>query len=732
MFLFHWREESQHAILDELEWQREDARLTASERDAAVDDLIALVGAVDGILQAQANADAGYFTCHLDTSLSAARIQRVRDTILKAYRWQYIVSGVVRAALPGAAVGAGDAGADARIQDALAPLAYAKPRRRPCRWRPESARPQLIPLNGNAMNTLTHAPPAAMPGVAGALHRLVAGLHWLRIAHAERRRAARARAELARLDPAADARPRPDLRRDRLVCRRGARRRCAHPAAGVRRPDRVVAEVKAAAWRLTGAATGLTALIAGSRASFGMFLSPLNTATGLGMASIALAAAFGQLAAGVALPVVEALARRFGAARVIAGGACLLALSTALLVLVHTLIALVFLMLVVFAAGTAVASNALLIGEVSRRAARRRARPRRRRDRRRRTRRAAAARAARHVRDRHAGLGRGAVRARRASPARAAAGALFRASCGAAPRRRRACRGGGEALRDPRFWLIAGSFAICGFHVAFLTVHMPGVIERCGLPASFTGLWLVIAGAANMAGSIGVGMLMKRFASAPLLALVYGLRVARPSPLSSWRRRAAPSCSGSRWRWASTYMATLPPTAELLARSFGVERLSSLLGAIMLVHQVGGFFGAWLGGVAVEHSGSYTPLWIADIALAAVATRAAVRAHARTASASASAARSASRLDGLPQQRPDAGARRARPRRGPRRSRCTAAPAARAQPRQRAASSRPVSRGIVWSVRTRSNARRRPGSARPRRGRCRASPPGPSRRAARP
>ncbi len=95
--------------------------------------------------------------------------------------------------------------------------------------------------------------------------------------------------------------------------------------------------MKAAAWRLTAAATGLTALIAGSRASFGMFLSPLNTATGLGMASIALAAAFGQLAAGVALPVVEALARRFGPARVIAGGACLLALSTALLVFVHSL-----------------------------------------------------------------------------------------------------------------------------------------------------------------------------------------------------------------------------------------------------------------------------------------------------------------------------------------------------------------------------------------------------------
>ncbi|HZW76096.1 MAG TPA: hypothetical protein VFF43_21270, partial [Caldimonas sp.] len=68
-----------------------------------------------------------------------------------------------------------------------------------------------------------------------------------------------------------------------------------------------------------------------------------------------------------------------------------------------------------------------------------------------------------------------------------------------------------------------------------------------------------------------------------------------------------------------TYMAALPPTAELLARSFGVERLSGLLGATMLVHQVGGFFGAWLGGVAVEHSGGYLPLWIADAALATFA-----------------------------------------------------------------------------------------------------------------
>jgi len=94
VFLFHWREESQHAILDELEWLREDAKLTAAERDQAVDDLIGLVGAVDGILQAQAKSDADCFLGALGRELSGAEQAAVRATMLAAYRQQYIVSGV--------------------------------------------------------------------------------------------------------------------------------------------------------------------------------------------------------------------------------------------------------------------------------------------------------------------------------------------------------------------------------------------------------------------------------------------------------------------------------------------------------------------------------------------------------------------------------------------------------------------------------------------------------------
>jgi len=94
VFLYHWREESQHAILDELEWEREHRRMSAEERDRAVDDLIELVGAVDGVLQAQANADGKYFMTIADRRFTADQQTSIRSGVLKAYRWQYIVSGV--------------------------------------------------------------------------------------------------------------------------------------------------------------------------------------------------------------------------------------------------------------------------------------------------------------------------------------------------------------------------------------------------------------------------------------------------------------------------------------------------------------------------------------------------------------------------------------------------------------------------------------------------------------
>lgn len=94
IFLYHWKEESQHAILDELEFVRHNARITTAERDQGVDDLIELVGAVDGILQAQAHSDASYFLEVSGSSIYEEHKECLRHGILKAYRWQYILSGV--------------------------------------------------------------------------------------------------------------------------------------------------------------------------------------------------------------------------------------------------------------------------------------------------------------------------------------------------------------------------------------------------------------------------------------------------------------------------------------------------------------------------------------------------------------------------------------------------------------------------------------------------------------
>jgi hypothetical protein len=122
VFLYHWKEESQHAILDELEWRRENANLSAAERDQAVDDLIALVGAVDGLLQLQAGADADYFLKVCGRSFTEQAQAQVHAGVLKAYRWQYIVSGVEDPRFMGILGGMITQEQSARIGAALAPI----------------------------------------------------------------------------------------------------------------------------------------------------------------------------------------------------------------------------------------------------------------------------------------------------------------------------------------------------------------------------------------------------------------------------------------------------------------------------------------------------------------------------------------------------------------------------------------------------------------------------------
>jgi hypothetical protein len=127
VFLFHWKEESQHAILDELELVRHDSEVSETQRDRAIDEFIELVAAVDGILQAQAKADAAYFLAVSKLPAEGAQASQVEAGLLKAYRWQYIVSGTLEPRFQHVLGSLVSERQMARIQEALGPLSYAMP-----------------------------------------------------------------------------------------------------------------------------------------------------------------------------------------------------------------------------------------------------------------------------------------------------------------------------------------------------------------------------------------------------------------------------------------------------------------------------------------------------------------------------------------------------------------------------------------------------------------------------
>ncbi len=122
VFRFHWMEESQHAVLDELEWAAENERLSAEQRNQAVSDLIDLVGAVDGLLQLQATNDARYFSERAGRIFDQAQRAAIASKFLSAYRHQYILSGVAQTRFPEILRGMLDGAQFERIVSALATL----------------------------------------------------------------------------------------------------------------------------------------------------------------------------------------------------------------------------------------------------------------------------------------------------------------------------------------------------------------------------------------------------------------------------------------------------------------------------------------------------------------------------------------------------------------------------------------------------------------------------------
>jgi predicted MFS family arabinose efflux permease len=367
------------------------------------------------------------------------------------------------------------------------------------------------------------------------------------------------------------------------------------------------------AWRVTLAAAALTALVAGGRSAFGLFVSPLNTASGIGLASFSLALALGQLALGLTQPLIGAVVDRHGAARVVAWGALALAVATALPTAWPLPWLVSLSMVAVAVAGSAVASNGLLVGEIGRAVS--------------------PARSGLAMGVLGAGASAGplllgpftqwAIDARGWAWALAATALLSLLAwplAAALPARKArtvatSSQPVADVLREWRFWRLALSFGVCGFHVAFLTAHMPGVIERCGLPASLAGTWIGVAGAGNLAGSLLMGLALRRGDPARWLAAMYLLRAASIA-LLLLAPVSVELMLGFALLMGASHMATLPPTSALVARQHGVARLGTLFGVVMLVHQVGSFAGIWFGGWAAERTGSDTLLWTLDIALA--------------------------------------------------------------------------------------------------------------------
>jgi len=367
------------------------------------------------------------------------------------------------------------------------------------------------------------------------------------------------------------------------------------------------------------AAALLMAMLMGTRSSMGLFVGPLNTATALGAATISLAFALSQLAWGFAQPVAGLLAGRHGTARVVVAGGVLSACGLGLVTVADSSTMLVGALLVAGAAGAAAGGAPLLMGAVAQRVAIERR-----------------------------GLALGLVSAGSSAGQLLLAplaalliggigwqGALlvfaaltlavlplagaFRRPPLAAAEPPDARRGDARAaLREPSFWFVTAGFFVCGFHVAFLTTHMPGVLELCGFSPAFSGLWLAIVGACNIAGSLAAGWLMQRVPMKALLGTLYALRAAGVGLFLCLPASSEVLLGFALWM-GLTYMATLPPTSGIIAKLYGARNLALLFGVTMALHQVGSFLGVWLGGLELELTGAYRWIWLLDLLLAAAA-----------------------------------------------------------------------------------------------------------------
>jgi MFS family permease len=176
----------------------------------------------------------------------------------------------------------------------------------------------------------------------------------------------------------------------------------------------------------------------------------------------------------------------------------------------------------------------------------------------------------------------------------------------------------GAALRDPTFWCLFSGFFVCGLHVSFMSVHLPGFVASCHLPLAVGAGAISLIGLFNVAGSLISGELAGRWKRRELLVLIYagrGVLIAAFMFAEKTTVTVLAFSAGMGLLWLST----VPPTVALCARNFGTRWLATIFGLVFLGHQLGGFTGAYLGGIVLDRTGSYDLMWTISILAAAFA-----------------------------------------------------------------------------------------------------------------
>jgi predicted MFS family arabinose efflux permease len=375
-------------------------------------------------------------------------------------------------------------------------------------------------------------------------------------------------------------------------------------------------------WVMTLMAASILMITMGTRQSMGLYVGPLNTDTGLGIVSISLAMAIGQFVWGAIQPIAGAFADKFGPRPVLLSGLLILVLGSALTPFVSSQLGLIVTLGLLTAIGSGACSFSVLLGAVAQRMP------------------ATSRGTASGIINAGSSFGQfvfapiigkliqwvGWMNTMWAMAAVAllAIPMLNRLTNDThAPAAVPTPEGGlkkavADAIRNPSYLLLHLGFFTCGFHIAFLVTHLPTEVGLCGLSPTVASWSLALIGLANIVGSLFAGSCINLYRSKYVLAVMYGSRAVLialylVAPKTEWTFYAFAVGLGLTW------LATVPPTAALVGKLFGIRYLATLFGLTLLSHQIGGFLGAYLGGLVLEAQGDYQWMWWADIALSAMA-----------------------------------------------------------------------------------------------------------------